>query len=643
MLKWMRDQFRNLKIVLWFVVFVFVLLIFVDWGTGRAGSRGMTGLAAKMGSIEVTEAQFLAEMRTLDGRLRQMYGEQYEQMREQMDVASMAIQNLVDRQIVVRQAQDMGLEVSDKELLDAIVGIQAFQRQDGSFVGEELYARILRSNNTAPDEFEASLRQDILLQKYQQAMEAGVVVSDAEVRQEYAKRNENVSLALVYVPVDRVLDEVTVTEADARAYYDANQDDFSHGEQRQLRYLLVDDLKLRRAASVPEPQIEEYYASHRDEFARPEEVKARHILVKPDGDGSGDWSAAEREAEEVYRLAAAPGADFAALARQHSDDTGSRDSGGDLGWFPRGRMVKEFEDAAFALATGQISRPVRSQFGYHVIRVEDHRAAGQRPLAEVRDAIQTRLAEGTADAEGSRRAAALREKVSAVKASDEAAWQALADEVVTSNLTPFFESDADFIPGVGRDPGLLEEVRKADAGDVGGPHRTSRGWIVYRVAEVRKAGVTPFAEARAEAEQAAKREKAAQRLAEGFARRRAAGLEAVAAAYEVEPREVTGHTRGSSIPGVGVSQEFETAAFAAAEGTLTEPVVIGDRGVAIARVQAKKAVDPALFERDKASLAQSMVQERVQTLLAAMILEHRREHPLNVNPDVIERFKPRQG
>ena len=646
MLKWMRDQFRNLKIVLWFVVFVFVLLIFVDWGTGRAGSRGMTGLAAQMGKIEISETQFISEMRNLDQRFRQTYGDQYEQMRDQVDVASMAIQNLVDRQIVIGQARALGLTATDKEILDRIVEIPAFQRQDGSFVGEDLYARILRSNNSTPDEFEAGLRQDILLSKYQAALEAGIVVSDQELREEYARQNESVSLSLLFVPVDRVLDRVTVSEAEVRSYYDAHQHLFSHNEQRQLRYLLVEDLKLRRATAIPEAQIQEYFTTHPDEFTRPEEVHARHILIKPAGDAAQAWNDALVKADEVYRRASVTGADFAALAREHSDDTGSRDSGGDLGWFPRGRMVKEFEDAAFSLSPGAVSRPVRSQFGYHVIKVEERREAGKKTLAEVRDTIQTKLAEGLADAEGSRRAAALREKVGAGNVDDEQ-WQALADDVVTSNVTPFFENDAEFIPGVGRDASLLEEVRKAKVGDLGGPHRTSRGWIVYRVSEIRKAGVTPFDEARPEVEQAAKRQMATEQLKTSFQRQRdaspAGAIEALAAEYGATAREVPGHKRGATIPGVGVSEELESAAFSATEGAITEPVVMADRGVAIAKVLSKKSLDPATFERDRDSLRESMVQDRVQRLLAAMILEKRREHPLNVNPGVVDRFKPRKG
>ncbi len=646
MLKTLRDQFKHLKWILWFVVFLFVFFIFVDWGTGRAGSRGLAGLAARVGSVNISEAEFLREMRSTEDRYRQMYGDKYEAVRDQLDLASMTIQSMVDRYLLMDVARRMGIEVSDRELLDKIMSFPSFKRADGSFVGEDLYGRILRANQTTPEEFEASLRQELVMEKLQRVLAAGILIPDADVEKEYRRRNETAAFEVLFVPATREPAGITVTDAEAKAYYDAHQDRFSHAKQWQLRYLLVDDTKLSRTLTVSDAQIAEYYGSHPQEFQQAEQVHALHILIRPKTMDDAGWKEALARANEAHAKAVAPGADFAALARQYSDDPGSKESGGDLGWFTRGRMVKEFEDAAFALKPGEVSPLVKSQFGYHILKVEGRRPAGVKSLAEATDQIRQKLLEGLADGEGNRRATALREKIDAGKLTTAEQWHALANDVVTSNVTPFFSQD-EAIAGLGRDPELLGEITAANEGFVGGPRRSPRGWYVYQVAKIRPAGVTPFAEAKDEARQDALREKALAAVAKELEGKRAAlpagGLGALAAPLGGTVETVADHHRGDSTPGVGISPAFDEAVFATALGSLTPVVTVGDRGVAIARITAKKPFDAAAFAKEKGALKDSMAKEELDQMLTSLLAEAKRANPVVVNPEVIDRFKPRRG
>ncbi|HVN75246.1 MAG TPA: peptidyl-prolyl cis-trans isomerase [Thermoanaerobaculaceae bacterium] len=645
MLKTLRDQFVHLKWILWFVVFLFVFFIFVDWGTGRGRTRGLAGLAARIGNVSISEAQFTKEVRSTEQRYRQMYGDQFDSIRDKMDLASITIQNIVDRYLLLAEARKLGIEVTDKELLDKIMSYPAFKRSDGSFVGDDLYARILRANQTSPEEFEEGLRQDLTMQKLQQTLSDGVVIPDADVEREYRRRNESASFEVLFVPVERALTGVTVTEADAKAYYEANQARFTHPEQHQLRYLLVDDAKLRRTLSVPDAQITSYYASHQQEFAAPEQVRARHILVRPKTEDQAGWATALAKAREV-RDKAVKG-DFAALAKQYSEDPGSKDTGGELGWFPRGRMDKDFENAAFGLKPGEVSDPVKSRYGYHIIQLEERRAASVRPLAEVREIIKEKLLEGMSDAEGNRRATALRDKIDAAKLTTDEQWHTLADDVVTSNVTPFFGPQDEMIPGLGRDPELLAEAKAAKEGFIGGPRRSSRGWIVYRVAKIRPAGTAPFAEAKDEAMEAARRVRALETLrAELDAKRPAltgGPLAGQAAALGGSAQSVTDHRRDTAIPGIGAAPLLDDAVFATAVNALTPAIPVGERGVAIARVTSKKAFDPAAFAKEKPALRDSMVREEMLRLISSMIAEAKRENPVTINPDVVDRFKPKRS
>jgi len=646
MLKTLRDQFTHLKWILWFVVFLFVFFIFIDWGTGRARTRGLAGLAARIGNVSISEAQFLKEMHGTEQRYRQMYGDQFDAMRDKVDLASVTMQTVVDRYLLLAEAKKVGVEVTDKELLDKIMTYQAFQRSDGSFVGNELYARILRSNQTSPEEFEDGLRQELAMEKLQQALSGGIMIPDADVEQEYRRRNESASFEVLTVPVDRELAAATCTESEAKAYYDANTQRFSHPAQRQLRYLLVDDARLRRTLTVPDSQIADYYRTHQQEFAVPEQVHARHILIQPKTQDAAGWDAALTTAREV-RAKAASG-DFAAVARKYSEDPGSKESGGDLGAFPRGRMVKEFEDAAFSLKAGEVSQPVKSQFGYHIIKVDERRPASVSPLSDVSDIIREKLVEGQADAEGNRRATALRDKIDAAKLTTDDQWHTLTDDVVTSNITPFFGAQEESVAGIGRDPELLAEANAAKEGFVGGPRRGSRGWIVYRVAKVRPAGTASFAEAKDEAMDAARRAKALEKLRQGLEAKRSAlasgplAAQAVALGGTVQP--VTEHRRGTAIPGVGVSARLDDAVFSvAAVNTLTPAIVVGERAVALARVTAKKGFDASAFAKEKGALRDSMVKEELNRLISSMVAEAKRENPITINQELMDRFKPKRG
>ena len=647
MLKLLREQFRNLKWILWALVVMFIFWG-IYWGSSglRQSQSPMAGIAAKVGRSVIHEQDFLREMRSTEQRYRQMYGEQFEKVRDQLDLATITLQTMVDRDLLMGQARTMGIEVTDKELLDKITSMSAFHRSDGSFVGEELYQQILRANQMTPEEFEESLRQDMIMAKLQEALAAGIIIPESRVEQEYRQRNETATFDLVWAPVDRALGEVTATDADAKAYYDAHLTAFAHPEQRQLHYLLVDESRLRRTIAVPESQIADYYNTHQSEFQVGEQLHAQHILIAPKTKDDAGWAAALDRIKDVAKKAAAPGADFAALAKQYSDDPGSKGSGGDLGWFARGRMVKEFEDAAFALKPGGVSAPVKTQFGYHIIKLEERRPASARPLVEVRDQIKDKLAEAQADAEGNRRATSLREKIDAAKLTSDEQWRALADDVVTSNVTPYF-SQGDSIPGLGRDPELIAEAMSAKEGFTGGPRRSARGWIVYRVTKIRPAGTTPFEEAKDEAREGAKREKAVARLAAALEAKRAAigaaSLKEQAPALGGTFQEVKDHHQGGKVPGIGDAKTLEDAVFATPAGALTPVVKVGERGVAIARVMAVKLMDRAAFAKEEPALRESMVRTEVQRLLTAMRDEAKRENPVVPNAELLDRFKPRRG
>ena len=221
-------------------------------------------------------------------------------------------------------------------------------------------------------DFEENLRRSMMIDKLRSALTDWMAVSDADLEREYKTRNEKVKLQVVALTADKFRDKVTVNDADVASYYDAHKAEYRKGEQRKVRYLLLDRDQLKSRVTVSPQDVEAAYNANIQQYQTPEQVRASHILLKTDGK---DEAAVRKQAEDILKQVKAPGADFAALAKKYSEDEGSKATGGDLDYFSKGRMVPEFESAAFAMQPGQISDLVKSQFGFHIIKVVDKKPA----------------------------------------------------------------------------------------------------------------------------------------------------------------------------------------------------------------------------------------------------------------------------
>lgn len=646
-LKWLRDNLRHLKFILWGVVAVFVLLVFVDWGAGRAGPQGSGSAAVRVGSTAISEQEFLNEMRRLDQRFSQIYGEQWNELRSQVDLAGQTANYFIDRELQLAEARRIGITVSPEELRESILANPSFQREDGEFVGAETYERIVRGYfRMSTQEFEQRLTEDLIIGKLNTLAERSAWVSDDEVEREYRRQQERADLEVVQVRYEPHLSDVTVDEAEARAAYEQSKEDYRRDEERLIRYLLVETSKLRRLLPVEEDELRAYYEEHKDEFLEGEQANARHILIRvaPDADEEARTDA-ELLANGVATIARS-GADFAELAAKHSQDPGSKDSGGDLGWFGRGRMVQEFEDAVFAAKPGEIVGPIKSQFGYHIIRVEGFRPEHQRPFEEVEEQVRFAVVEGRATAEAENRAAVLARRVRAEPPGSEEAWQAIADEdeAVVLNQSPLFAA-GEPIPGTAQDGSLADAAFAAEVGEIGGPLAVPRGWIVWQLAEVRPEGVRPFDEVRVEVEQALRKDKAMERAREqarDLVARWREGADPAALADEVGSTvtEVSDYRRGSALDTLGVVPAVDGAVFAAGSGEVLDPIDAGPRGVMVVRVGELELADPAGFEAEKEGLRARLMAQKAAQLMRATLNERRRDTVVQVDNELLQRFAP---
>jgi len=647
-LKWLRDNLRHLKFILWGVVAVFVLLVFVDWGAGRSGRGGGAGAAVRVGDRAISEAEFVAEMRRMNDRFQQQFGDQWNDLRDQVDLAGQTVSYFVERELHLAAAADAGLVVSDEELQEAILSNPMSQDRAGRFVGQETYERMIRGYfQLSPQEFEQRFGEDLVIAKLQSLVERGVYISDVEVADEIRRQRETSALEAIQIRYERFLNDVTVSEDDLLGYYNEHTDEYRRPEQRVIRSLVVETSRLRRLLPVSDEDLRAYYDEHRDEFTVGEQAHARHILFRIPPSATADQVAEIRlRADGVLQIARS-GGDFAELAKKYSEDPGSKDNGGDLGWFGRGEMVPEFETAVFGAKPGEIIGPVQSQFGFHIIKVEGFTPERQQPFDEVEEQVRFRLLEGRAAAEAEIRASALLRRISSDEANSDEAWQQIADEdeAVVLNASPAF-SRGEPVPGTGGGNELSDEVFAADVGTVGGPRAIPRGWMVWQLAEVRPEGVPPFEDVRAAVDQQVRKLKAlglavgvASQIAEDW---RAGGdPKKIATDFGTTVVEATDHRRGGAITGIGPVPAVDRAVFGAAVGDVVGPVQIGDRGVVVAKVDQLTLIDPTELERQAAEARDRLASERGQLLLRAMINERRRDTVVTVDNEFMERFAPR--
>lgn len=584
-------------------IFLAIVSVFIFWGIGVGiGSKTQSRPpVAKVNGDTITEAEFQRTYANLVRMYQDVYKDNFRpEMIQGLDLKGKAVDQLVRTSLMEQEALRLGLQVSDAEVRDSIATMPVFQQ--AGHVDKDLYVRILRNNNLTPSQFEDSKREELLVNKLQDLITAGVNVSEADARARYNFENDKVDLNVVeFKPSDYVA-QVNVTADEVKQYYDGHQDTFREPDRVRAEYLLYSDDAFMAKAEVADADIQTYYDGHSSEFSRPERVHARHILVRAAEDASPETKAAARKKADDLLAKAKGGSDFAALAKENSEDPGSAPQGGDLGFFPRGQMVPQFEAVAFSIAPGSISEIVETPFGFHIIKVEAKEEAHTQTLAEARDVIVGKLKH-----EKARELAHTQANTDQTKAAGGTALTELAQGSGLTVKTPAPFAQDDTIEGLGRSP-LTRAAFSVDANSVGPVVDVPTGYIVFRVTEKLASQVPPLDAIRTKVEDALKKERAealAKSKAEALlAEAQKAGLDSAAKAAGLTVEETGGFARaGNYIPKVGTAAELKKAAFdLTAEKPLAPAVYSVDSTQVVAALKERIPADEAQFTQQKASL-----------------------------------------
>ncbi len=642
MLKVFRDNLKYLSWVLWLVIAVFILFVFVDFGATVPGGTTVSDAAAVVGKEKITFTEFERAYRQAEDVYRQAYGDQFSsELARQIGLPRQVMETLVADKVLLAEARRMGLRVSDSEVRRQILDYPVFRNEDGSFVGQETYQRILRSNNLTPESFEASVRQDLLTGKVRRVLVHNLFVPEDEVEAAYREQVERARVRLVKLPSERFAEQVDLEPDRLAAWFEAHQEEFRVPERRAVDYLLIDRAAIQATLEVEDAEIDQFYRENLDEFTREEEIRARHILLRTGEERSADD--ADRELTAIKKRIEA-GEDFEEIAREASEDPGSGARGGDLGFFGRGQMVKPFEDAAFSAQLGDLVGPVRSAFGSHLIEVLERRQGGVQTLDEVSGLIRGRLLSERARTVAENKAQELAARIEREGLEGGEAFRTLAEGEtgVTFHATEPFGRE-DNVPGIGRATGFSVAAFDLEPEAVSGPVKTGSGWAILHLREVVEPRVPALDEVREEVEAAYRGERqldlAVEKLTEQRERLAAgATLEQVAAELGVEVEESEEFGAGGNIGSLGRNGAVARAALELGEGEVGGPVPY-DGGAVLFQVVERKAFDPVEFSERRQELREELEERRAGELLAALINARRGELGVRYDPAFAENFQ----
>src|SRR5438309_1369134 len=296
--------------------------------------------------------------------------------------AQQVLNQLVFQRELALEAKQLGITVSDQERADRIRLLIPTAFVGGTFVGNDQYAaQVEATSGMAVPEFEDLVGQGLLEEKFRELVTDGMSVSSAEVEQEFRRRNDKIKINYVAIKPDDLQAKIEASDADLSAYFEKNKAKYNVPERRVVQYAFLDLEQLRLHANIPQDQIRNYYDEHIDRYKMPDRAHVAHILFKTVGKTDSEAEEIRKKAEDVLKKAKS-GANFGDLAKQYSEDT-TKERGGDLDWIVRGQTVPEFEQAAFSLPIGSISDVVKTQYGFHIIKVIDRQAARTQTLDEV--------------------------------------------------------------------------------------------------------------------------------------------------------------------------------------------------------------------------------------------------------------------
>jgi peptidyl-prolyl cis-trans isomerase D len=592
------------------------------------------GVVAKVAGQDITTQEVRDRARALAEQQVAQYGPMGKQLLPMImpRAISQSVEQLITGKAIVAEADRMGLKATDQDVREELEHGRYSQTlfPGGKFIGEQAYASLLQQANLSVSAFEADVKNEILEQKLVVLVTGSASVSDAEIRQEFQKRNTKVKLDYAVLSQDDIRKGLHPTDEELKAFYTRNQARYKDSipEKRKIDYVFLDKSKILGQVEVTPEEIQSYYNQRKDQYRVPDEVKVAHILIKTPAagaDGKVDEKGVEearKKAEDVLKQLKG-GAKLEDLAKKYSDDPGSAKQGGELGWIGRGRTVPEFEKAAFSQAKGQTSDLVKSSYGFHIIRTEDKHEAHLKTLDEVKGEIEPLIRQ--------QKAARMME-AAGNSLLDQARSQGLEKAAAAKSLnvvTTDFVGRTDVLPGLGSSPQFMDAVfsqREKSPPDMA---QLSQGAVVFQVEAIKPPATPTFEEIRSKVDGEFKNERASILLnqkTQELSDRAKSEHDLKKAAKELGATMKTSDfvLPDGQVPDIGSMAGQASVAFSMKPGEISGPVNAGNNGVVLSVIAKQEPTDQD-FAVKKDQIRDGLLRSKQQDLFGLFISNLRQQ------------------
>ena len=607
--------------------------------TGPGGTRSSTDAVARIGDQTITVAEIRQQLNQIKQR------NQVPPMLEPYYAQQILHQLLLQKEMEY-EATQLGIRVSNDEIADRIKLILPAAFNGGAPIAPDQYAALVQSRaQMTVSEFEDNVRLGMLQEKFQKLVTDGISAGPAELQEEFVYRNQKVKLDYAFIKPEDLQAKITLTDAEINAAYEKNKAKYQVPEKRVVRYAIVDVNQVRQSLQISEDQLKTQYQQNIQQYQVPNRVHVEHILLMTVGAGKTDAEVEEirKKAEDILNQAK-KGANFEDLAKKYSEDPGTKDKGGDLGWIVQGQTVAEFEKAAFSLPKGSISDLVKTQYGFHILKIIDKESAHTKPFDEVKDSIRTPLLLSEAD----KQAGDIADKLSqAIRQSNKVSLDDLARQyhLTVGETRPVAMTDPLVELGNSQDVKVSDSIFRLREGELSLPIHTDRGYLVLSIKQIFPAHQGSLDEVRDKVTADLKQEKAsieARTKAEELAKRVKAGekFDAAAKALGLEAKTSDEMARAGSISNVASGKQL-VAAFQLKPGDVGPPLNLGANWL-VYKVIEKQEPKPEDFDKQKKEITDAVLQNKRSLAFEAFrtALEDRlkKEGKLQMMPENLKGF-----